>query len=170
MIINERLDNTPEKKKILCRVITQKTRPDTDTLNPSGNPDNFNNLYSVLKKMPPENKVEYLTLKKTETVKVKINLKENLKKEKNDENMQIDAKTIAPKNKLNANIDLNFLPKRVDRYGNGITKNGKQRVTFTDRITKNNIAFIIKVESFKPYNKMEEVSYGNKHNNCCNLV
>ena len=169
MIINERIDNSPDKNKFINRAITLKTRPDTDTLNPSGHPDTPNNLYSVLKNMPPENNVKYITLKKTETVKV-ANLKDNIKEETSVANKQIDVKTIAPKNKLNANIDLNFLPKRVDRYGNGITKNGKQKITFIDRITKNNIAFVIKVESFKQYNKMEEVSYNNKHNNCCFLV
>ena len=170
MIIKERVIGMPDKNKLINRAITLKTRPDTDTLNPSGNPDTTNNLYSVLKNMPPENNVEYLTLKKTETVKVKINLKDDIKEEKNKSNKKIEVKTIAPKNKLNPNIELNFLPKRVDRYGNGITKNGKQRVTFIDRITKNNICSVIKVESFKQYNKMEEVSFNNKHNNCCNLI
>ena len=56
--------------------------------------------------------------------------------------------------------------KRLDRNGNEITKNGKQKVTFIDKITKNNFADVINVESFKKYNKMEEVNFTN-HNGCC---
>ena len=58
--------------------------------------------------------------------------------------------------------------RRVDSSGNPITKNGKQRITFIDKISQNNFAEVIKIESYKAYNKMEEISnYNNMQNNCC---
>ena len=57
--------------------------------------------------------------------------------------------------------------KRYDRYGNPIIKKGKQRVTFIDKMTPNNFVNVIKIESYKEYNKMEEVSSSNRQNNCC---
>ena len=35
-------------------------------------------------------------------------------------------------------IDLFFLPKRIDRFGTQIAKGGNLKITFIDRITKNN--------------------------------
>ena len=60
------------------------------------------------------------------------------------------------------------MERRVDRYGEPIIHGGRQKVTFIDRIenSKNNFAAVIKIESFKEYNKMEEVS-SHKTNNCC---
>ena len=52
--------------------------------------------------------------------------------------------------------------KRVDRFGNPILKKGKQKISFS-----NNFVEIIKIESYKEYNKMEEVSSSNQQNNCC---
>ena len=76
------------------------------------------------------------------------------------------------RNSKQQNIDLFFLPKRVDRFGEPILPRskggqGKHKVTFIDRITKNNFAEVIKIESFKEYNKMEEVSANNRKNYCC---
>ena len=60
------------------------------------------------------------------------------------------------------------LSKRFDRNGNLICKNGKQKVTFIDNISKNKLYDYIKVESFKKYNKMEETNYNfNNQNGCC---
>ena len=67
------------------------------------------------------------------------------------------------------NIDLYFLPKRIDRFGIPIARGGKQKVTFLDRITKSNFTEVIKVESFKEYNKMEEVT-SNRRNTCCIIL
>ena len=64
-------------------------------------------------------------------------------------------------NKLNSNNN-NLKGKRVDRSGNPIIKNGKKKVSFM-----NNLAEIIKIESYKEYNKMEEVSTSSQQNNCC---
>ena len=58
--------------------------------------------------------------------------------------------------------------KRIDRNGNIICKNGRQKITFIDKISKNKITDIIKVESFKEYNKMEEITSNCVvHNGCC---
>ena len=46
----------------------------------------------------------------------------------------------------------------------------KKNVKFIDKITKNKWAEIINIESFKKYNKMEEVSDSNNHNNCCIII
>ena len=61
--------------------------------------------------------------------------------------------------------------KRFDRYNNPIThgKGGKQIVTFIDKISKTNFINVVKVESYKKYNKMEEISYTQK-NSCCILM
>ena len=52
--------------------------------------------------------------------------------------------------------------KRFDRFGNPILKKGKQKISILD-----NFAEIIKVESYKEYNKMEEVCSSSQQNNCC---
>ena len=68
------------------------------------------------------------------------------------------------------NLDLYFLPKRVDRFGSPIIKGDKKhKVTFIDKIVKKNFTEVIKIESFKEYNKMEEVS-NTKKNNCCLIL
>jgi hypothetical protein len=59
--------------------------------------------------------------------------------------------------------------KRMDRNGNEICKNGKQKVTFIDKIANNTLVDIIDVESFKIYNQVEEVSCLVNHNSCCNI-
>ena len=60
--------------------------------------------------------------------------------------------------------------KRIDRNGNEICKNGKQKVTFIDNISNNKLVDIINVESFKLYNQVEEVSCLANHNSCCNIA
>ena len=74
------------------------------------------------------------------------------------------------KSHTNVNIRQSKKDKRIDKNGNIICKNGKHRVTFIDKISKNKFVDIIKVESFKEYNKMEEITsnYIN-HNGCCLL-
>ena len=71
-------------------------------------------------------------------------------------------------NNTNNNIKESNNNKRIDRKGNKICKNGKKKVTFIDKISNNKFANIIKVESFKEYNKMEEIkSNFVNHNGCC---
>ena len=59
--------------------------------------------------------------------------------------------------------------RRTDRFGNMIIHGGKQKVSFIDRISKNNFTEVVKIENYKEYNKMEETS-NNKGNNCCFLI
>ena len=59
---------------------------------------------------------------------------------------------------------------RRDFYKNPIVKNGNQKVTFIDKITDKNFEEVIKIESFKDYNKTEEMKTKNVYNNCCFLV
>ena len=138
--IEENNVNYPKNNKALNRVVTQKTNAETDKLNPSGSPEILtNNHNSVINKIIPENEVQSINNKK-EDKKKENNLKSN-------------------NNKLNG--------KSVDRFGNPILKKGKQKVSFLDKMTSNNFAEIIKIESYKEYNKMEEVSSSNQQNNCC---
>ena len=58
--------------------------------------------------------------------------------------------------------------RRLDSFGNPITKNGKQTISFIDKISQNSLVEVVKIESYKAYNKMEEISnYNNMQNNCC---
>ena len=58
--------------------------------------------------------------------------------------------------------------RRIDSAGNPILKKGKQRISFIDKISQNSLVQVIKIESYKAYNKMEEISnYNNMQNNCC---
>ena len=59
--------------------------------------------------------------------------------------------------------------RRVDKFGNRIIHGGKQRVSFIDKVSKNNFTEVINVQNFKQYNKMEDIS-NNKGNNCCSLI
>ena len=59
--------------------------------------------------------------------------------------------------------------RRTDRFGNMIIHGGKQKVSFIDRISKNNFTEVVKIENYKEYNKMEETS-NSKGNNCCFLI
>lgn len=59
---------------------------------------------------------------------------------------------------------------RKDRGGNPIVKKGKQKVTFIDKISGKKFEEIINIESFKEYNKTEEVKNKNVYNTCCFLV
>ena len=61
------------------------------------------------------------------------------------------------------------IDKRCDIYGNLITHGSKHKISFIDRISKNNIVEIIKIESYKEYNKMEEVA-PRSGNGCCLVI
>ena len=60
--------------------------------------------------------------------------------------------------------------KRMDKLGNPIIKKGKQKVTFIDKISNKKFEDVIKIESFKDYNKTEEKHSKNSYNTCCLLV
>ena len=59
--------------------------------------------------------------------------------------------------------------KRTDRFGNMIIHGGNHKVTFIDRVSKNNFTEVVKVENYKEYNKMEEIT-NNKGNGCCFIL
>ena len=59
---------------------------------------------------------------------------------------------------------------RKDFYGIPIVKKGKQKVTFIDKIGGKNFEDVVKIESYKDYNKTEEVKTKHVYNNCCLLV
>jgi hypothetical protein len=59
-----------------------------------------------------------------------------------------------------------FKLKRFDRLGNEICKNGKQKVTFIDKVSERSLKEYINVENFKEYNKMEDINLA-QHNGCC---
>ena len=59
--------------------------------------------------------------------------------------------------------------KRFDMFGNQITHGGKHKTSFIDRISKNNLIEVIKVENWKEYNKMEEVT-PSRGNGCCLVI
>ena len=161
-------DNKDNKIK-LKRVITEKTRPDTDTVNNLANGNlGYNNLNSILKDVDKDRVVQYIKITKHETAKIDDNIIKEISSNDNSKNERKMSLNINNKNN-NKNIDFYFLPKRVDRYGTPISHNGKQKVTFIDRITKTKFAEVITVESFKEFNKMEEVS-GTRKNNCCMIL
>ena len=74
-----------------------------------------------------------------------------------------------PTNNKNNKLNKNEKGLRRDRFGNGIFRGGKYKVTFIDKVTKKSFSEVIKVENYKEYNKMEEPS-SNKGNGCCLLI
>ena len=159
MIVNNNVID--ENKSKLKRVITEKTGPETN--NNPGN-EGYNNLNSVLQKVGKDRMVQYITIPKTETGKIEGNEIKDITDKKDDTNNEEKLNLKAKINKKNSkNLNIYFSSKRVDRNNNPITKGGKQKITF-----KNNFIEVIKVESYKEYNKMEEVS-SSHNNNCCIL-
>ena len=164
MLVNKVNNLADEGMTKLKQIVSERTKP--DTVNNLGNGNlGFNNLNSVLKNVGESRVVKYIQIPKTETVKIEDNIIKEIASRDNSKNDKMALNTNIKRNSKQ-NIDLYFLPKRVDRFGAPIVKGGKHKVTFIDRITKNNFTVVIKVESFKEYNKMEEVS-NTKRNNCC---
>ena len=159
-----------ETKVNLNRAITEKTRPDTSS-NQANCLLGYNNLNSILKNVDDERCVQYINIPRTETAKINNNniVKDITPTEDENNKNKLCLKTNIKKHSKK-NIDLYFLPKRLDRFGCPITKGGKQRVTFIDKITKTNFVEIVKIESFKDYNKMEEIKSSNHTNTCCEII
>ena len=128
----------------------------------------YNNLNSVLKNIDEDRVVKYIKIPKTETAKIEESKMKEIEINDSNKNDKICLNTNINRNSK-TNIDLYFLPKRIDRFGIPIARGGKQKVTFIDRITKSNFTEVIKVESFKEYNKMEEVT-SNRRNTCCIIL
>ena len=159
-----------ETKIKLKRAITEKTRPDTAS-NQVNNVLGYNNLNSVLKNLDDERCVQYINVPRVETAKINTNnmVKDISPKEEDKDKNKLCLNTNIKKGSKK-NIDLYFLPKRLDRFGCPILKGGKQRVTFIDKITKTNFVEVIKIESFKEFNKMEEIKSSNHRNTCCEII
>ena len=166
------LENSPENDLNikLNRAITEKTRPDTVS-NQYNGPIFYNNLNSVLKNVDEERCVKYIDMPRMETAKINNNnmVKDITPKEEDSNKNKLCLNTNIKKGSKK-NIDLYFLPKRLDRFGVPILKGGKQKVTFIDKITKTNFVEVIKIESFKEFNKMEEVKSSNHRNTCCEII
>ena len=166
------LENSPENDLNikLNRAITEKTRPDTVS-NQYNGPIFYNNLNSVLKNVDEEHCVKYIDMPRMETAKINSNnmVKDITPKEEDSNKNKLCLNTNIKKGSKK-NIDLYFLPKRLDRFGCPILKGGKQRVTFIDKITKTNFVEVIKIESFKEFNKMEEIKSSNHRNTCCEII
>ena len=167
------LENSPENEINikLNRAITEKTRPDTVS-NQYNGPIFYNNLNSVLKNVDEEHCVKYIDMPRMETAKINSNnmVKDITPKEEDSNKNKLCLNTNIKKGGSKKNIDLYFLPKRLDRFGVPILKGGKQRVTFIDKITKTNFVEVIKIESFKEFNKMEEIKSSNHRNTCCEII
>ena len=166
------LENSPENEINikLNRAITEKTRPETVS-NQYNGPIFYNNLNSVLKNVDEEHCVKYIDMPRMETAKINSNnmVKDITPKEEDSNKNKLCLNTNIKKGSKK-NIDLYFLPKRLDRFGCPILKGGKQRVTFIDKITKTNFVEVIKIESFKEFNKMEEIKSSNHRNTCCEII
>ena len=93
----------------------------------------------------------------------------NDNKQNNNNNNNINDKQKLNINNSKINKAKTFeTGKRKDRYGNMIIHGGKQKVTFIDRVSKNNFTEVVKVENYKEYNKMEEqTESGSRGNICC---
>ena len=162
-----------ESKIKLIHSITSKTKPETDSKfdnNVMGN----NNLNSILHKIDDETGLHYIDMPRTETSKINNkNIMNNLNlnnEEENNKNKLVLNTNIKKGSKKN--IDLYFLPKRTDANGNFITKGGKQKVTFIDKITEKCLFNVVYIESFKEYNKMNGIksNNSNKFNSCCVII
>ena len=166
------LENSPENEINikLNRAITEKTRPDTVS-NQYNGPIFYNNLNSVLKNVDEEHCVKYIDMPRMETAKINNNnmVKDITPKDEDSNKNKLCLNTNIKKGSKK-NIDLYFLPKRLDRFGCPILKGGKQRVTFIDKITKTNFVEVIKIESFKDFNKMEEMKTSHHNNTCCVII
>ena len=166
------LENSPENEINikLNRAITEKTRPDTVS-NQYNGPIFYNNLNSVLKNVDEEHCVKYIDMPRMETAKINSNnmVKDITPKEEDSNKNKLCLNTNIKKGSKK-NIDLYFLPKRLDRFGMPILKGGKQQVTFIDKITNSNLYEVIKIESYKDYNKMEDIKSSSQKNTCCSII
>ncbi len=163
MIVNNVSDENNNKNKIKRVITNENTRPDTNLCN--GN-FGYNNLNSVLENLGEDRVVQIIKIPKTKTARIEDNIIKEINSNDNSKNEKMCLNTNIKKN-AKQNIDLYFLPKRIDRFGIPIIKGSKKhKVTFIDKIVKKNFVEVIKIESYKEYNKMEEVS-NSKKNNCC---
>ena len=98
----------------------------------------------------------------------KTNQKENPPNNKNTDRDRDKEKNVISNSKINKAKTFET-GKRTDRFGNMIIHGGNHKVTFIDRVSKNNFTEVVKVENYKEYNKMEDSS-NNKGNGCCLIL
>ena len=101
----------------------------------------------------------FLTSKKTRPTQAsdENSILENSKQDNQSSNFKITERNIKKGN-------------RIDKFGHPITKNGKQKISFLDKVSPSALTMIINIESFKDYNKMEEITTtNNSYNSCCSL-
>ena len=108
-----------------------------------------------------------------------LNTKDNFKNKKNEVLLNnINKRNSKSSDKIKANKFQNntkinkvktFNNRRIDRFGNMIMHGGKQKVSFIDKVSKNNFTEVVKIENYKEYNKMDDFS-NNQRNGCCLLI
>ena len=104
-------------------------------------------------------KNNFLTTKKTKPTQAsdENSILENSKQDNQSINLKITDKNV-------------IKGKRIDKYGHPITKHGNQKISFVDKVSPSALTIIINIESFKEYNKMEEITTtANSYNSCCSL-
>ena len=159
-----------EQKINLKRAITEKTR--TETLAKGLNaPLDSNNLNSVLKN-PDDKIINYINVPRTETEVLGQNkMSKDISPNEEEKNKNKLCSNTNIKKESKKNIDISLIPQRLDRYNCPITKKGKQKVTYIDKVTKNKLTQIIDIESFKEYNKMVEIkSSSSQKHTCCVII
>jgi hypothetical protein len=108
--------------------------------------------------------------------------KSNHKNSQNINNVNVVIKNENINSASNININNNILvinkysspknnnknQKRVDYFHNEIKKNGKQKITFVDKINeKKKLVDTIQIESYKAYNVIDEPLSNSSKNSCC---
>lgn len=164
-------ENTSNLKIIsLNRVYTEKTHQDTQYQTSNEPINNINSILNKINKMSDENLIKIPNKKEKENEKNTKNynnqeiITENIIKEEEDNNEKLVIKN---NNKSEKKTNKN---KRIDKFGNQIKKGGKHKVTFIDNESSLRFYEIINVESFKEFNKMEEVSKSREKVTCCIIM
>ena len=135
------------------------------------------NLLKELGKESKTNQKENPPTSKQENISYnEVNQKNNTQKKdlanknnnQNTERDRVKEKNVISNSKINKAKTFET-GKRTDRFGNMIIHGGNHKVTFIDRVSKNNFTEVVKVENYKEYNKMEDSS-NNKGNGCCLIL
>jgi hypothetical protein len=91
---------------------------------------------------------------------VNINLVINNNNNKSNSKVNINNNIVLIQNNNN-----NLEKKRFDHFGNIIKTNGKQKISFIDKISNKRIKEVIDIESYKQYNLLD-LPVKNR-NTCC---
>ena len=104
------------------------------------------------------------------------NNKNNLNNNSVNINLVINNNNNASKSKLNINNNIVLIQnnnnnnnksnkKRFDHFGNLIKTNGKQKISFIDKISNKRIKEVVDIESYKQYNILDIPI--KQRNTCC---